>query len=344
MPYDFHTLKLKSLAQWYRLTSVIQKTNHFQNDWKESWPVSSLTKFQHDFSPYFLSYAYLNDRKILENQLVFNENGVAKTNKGNTFKEYHNPTFIAYYGLVCYNHFFESKSENALNAFVKQAEYLQKLILKSPDFRLEIPFQLESMGLEKPWYSGISHALTISLFLRMYQQTKDPVLLNICHQLWDQLFIPVENGGTARMKNGVLDWIEEYPTAAPSKVLNGFLFVVIAGLELLAFEQNELLKNRISQLLSICHKQLPDFLYPGQIRYSMRKWHLANIEYQILHIAQFAHLFQLTKLEIFNNLYSYYASSFPWSLLEKKYPGNNQGSKNEFDKRLRTLTSYSFKI
>ena len=87
------------------------------------------------------------------------------------------------------------------------------------------PFAVPKYGLERGWISAMGQSQAISVLLRAAQLTGDKGYGQMAQAALGPLQTPVAAGGTQRDVGGALV-LEEYPTATPAMVLNGWIFAL----------------------------------------------------------------------------------------------------------------------
>lgn len=98
--------------------------------------------------------------------------------------------------------------------------------------------------------------------------------------------------------NGDL-WIEEYPSKPSSYVLNGFIFFLIAQLEVEMFDRS--VKNHSKDLICSFLNNFHQYQLNSNLLYCLRFKKLASKEYLEIHNNQMEHLVQLTGFKEFRS-------------------------------------------
>jgi hypothetical protein len=114
-------------------------------------------------------------------------------------------------------------------------------------------------------------------------------------------------GGFKRVDNHGCIWFEEYPSAIPSYVLNGYIYSVFGILDLYRVTHREELKSLWLDCVKTLETNLPKYDVWYWSRYDQLKKELVSFYYQKnVHIPLMQIMFELTKKEIFN----YYAKKW----------------------------------
>ncbi len=78
--------------------------------------------------------------------------------------------------------------------------------------------------LKAPWYSGLAQGQGISLLLRVWRLTGDERYLDAAVNAFEAMTIPTTDGGVQFVDEDGDVWLEEYITAPPTHILNGFIW------------------------------------------------------------------------------------------------------------------------
>lgn len=126
----------------------------------------------------------------------------------------------------------------------------------------------------------------MSLLERAYRLDRDRRFLRAAKRALIPFHGGVLSGGLTRCFLGDcnLPWFEEYPTARPCEVLNGFMFTLIGLYDLSSIAPR-------SGARELCHAgrrtlavALPSFDHGGLVRYDLASTVLASPMYQAIHI------------------------------------------------------------
>jgi heparosan-N-sulfate-glucuronate 5-epimerase len=86
-------------------------------------------------------------------------------------------------------------------------------------------------GQEPGWISAMGQGQAISVLLRAHKLTGEELYSEVAHRAFPALRLPVAEGGTQSLIDGH-PVLEEYPTAHPCGVLNGWIFALFGVHEL----------------------------------------------------------------------------------------------------------------
>ncbi|CAH8629672.1 unnamed protein product [Schistosoma guineensis] len=100
-------------------------------------------------------------------------------------------------------------------------------------------------ALKPGWYSAMGQGQAISLLVRTYNYTGNPLYLEACHRALDLFSVNINHGGIRSyfLNQSDLVWFEEYPFDPPIHILNGFIYSLI-GL----YDYTKLLVNSVDPL------------------------------------------------------------------------------------------------
>lgn len=309
--YYLKTIKLKwksfILKNFQGSSDYVFTVQEIQQQYIDKWKQFSFN--YQAFNPYFTSYFYFNSTSIFNKNYSFEEGvPVAFGNPENI-----NPLLPFYYALVSINQGDKTGIESAV-AFAQKNENKEngQLLFK---YNFDYPL----FGLEKPWVSGITQALAVSVFCRQYYESKDKKYLDSAVSAFAPLLTSVENGGLLRATKAGLEWVEEYPSNPASYVLNGHMFAIIAAIELFQLTGNPLYKINADQWLYALIFHLPEYQYETYLLHNKLQSKLSNIEYQGLYVGLFKHLYKLTNHPLLQELELFYNKAIDWNDFKRFY-------------------------
>jgi len=179
---------------------------------------------------YKVIYQFKPDDYLLNRRNLLDHDGVVQYEYGPPIGTAYVPASIAQYALLNYKEHEVSQDIAYKERFMKQVNYLLENYDNVPDdmAAYPYPFPWSNYQLDAGWYSGLAQALVISVLIRAYVLTQDPALLVHIKKVYRFMIMPVTDGGLLRYTPEGNVWIEEYPTAVPSLVLNGFVTIVFS--------------------------------------------------------------------------------------------------------------------
>jgi len=253
-------------------------------------------KFDLKFQDKFIGIGYLKD---FEKNVNFEE-GIAIEEKGG--KE--NPLTPALFALYKYNKYLSSTSDEDYLSFHKQWEYLEAhRISNETGSYWEYTHDFKRFDLAGPWVSGLAQGIIASVYLRKFRVEKNREYLDTAKRCIDFCFHK-ENGLNRSLGEEGQYWIEEYPGEMGSGVLNGYLFFLIALVELTTYDESY--EEKLSLGLRTVLSEIPSYHKGRYLKYSKNIPDLANRHYQEIHAYQLDHLFQLTNAKVFEALKNYW--------------------------------------
>lgn len=319
--YYHKTLWLKSsglvlhlLNKSALLVSYKQKNEErFSKLYDENF-LSGVMNDQGKYTDQYIGYGYVIEPEDIAQHLMFNKAGIA-VKRYDVRLNYYNPVITSWYGLVCYNHYILKNNVPSLSLFWKQVQSLEAWGEQKGDcFWLYNKVKIPGWPMEPPWPSGLTQALALSVFLRAWKESGDAKWKRLSQQVFHTFSVGTQQGGVLSDRHGE-KWIEEYPAPADDRVLNGFLFSLIA-----IYEYIHLIDHRarniqfLHSLVASLFKNLHRYLYGRFTKYSLRKWQFGNIEYQVLVTCLLFHLYSLSGKDAFRCLAEQYAQNTEWSL------------------------------
>lgn len=141
------------------------------------------------------------------------------------------------------------------------------------------------LGLAYPSpYSAMTQGEGVSVLVRAYKLTQEPVFLEAARKSLELLKKPISEGGTCReVPEGVI--LEEVPHVGHKAILNGWIFALFGLYDYTLVEKNSEILHLMSRSLDALEAYLPRY-DAGYWSYYDLSGHLASPFYHRLHIAQ----------------------------------------------------------
>jgi len=212
---------------------------------------------------------------------------------------------ICQYGFMLHAHWLEDKDENKLRKLLACIDRLEKLKHETEQWAVWYNnFDDKKYNIKAPWPSAMAQGEAISLYLRVYQITQNPSLLETAWKAYQFMNLDVKEGGVKRLdKDGNL-WYEEFPSEPPSYVLNGFIYSLFGLFDLYRVTSNSMVKKDIDACLETLKRNLYRFDAGYWSYYDLQKKELVRYYYQKnVHVPQLKILYLLTQEKIFKRYY-----------------------------------------
>jgi len=136
---------------------------------------------------------------------------------------------IAQYALASYNLFKRTRDALCFKRFIKNAEWLSENLMLTPSgtYLWANQFDFEYFQtLKAPWLSGLGQGQGLSVLIRAYSETGEPVFLEQAERVFQSLCLTIEEGGVLFCDSNGDYWIEEYIISTPTHILNGFIWAL----------------------------------------------------------------------------------------------------------------------
>lgn len=174
----------------------------------------------------------------LSNRFSLDENCVLVTLYHAPILKQYNPAYIAYYGLINYNKFLETKKNIYIDRFSSSLQWVKDNSITDhfdttpcQKWTYNFDWQNGEYTLKSGWVSAMAQGLIASLLLRGYIYFNDNNFLIMAKESINLFKVDIELGGVkAHYKNYV--YYEEYPAYPLSMVLDGALFSLVGVYEL----------------------------------------------------------------------------------------------------------------
>lgn len=253
----------------------------------------------------------------------FDDKGVPMIGWGNEACYY--PTTIAQYGLILNERWRRDKTLTdyleKMNACLKwfeanKEDFRNTFVWRQP--KADSHYHLPPM-----WASAMTQGEVISFYLRMSQINDDKQLVETAMKAYDFMSFDISEGGVRRNdKDGNL-WLEEYPTAQPSLVLNGFIYAVFGLYDLFRVTKSEAVKRDIDACIKTLKENIAKYDTGYWSLYDQMHKELVKYYYQKnVHTPQLEALYDLTGEEIFKHYaakWRGYVSPFNFALVQIMY-------------------------
>lgn len=224
------------------------------------------------------------------------------------------PLILGYYGLVTYNHYFQTQDEMLKKEIYNYANYtISKMELTGA---LNYNYDYKLFNQKAPWHSGIAQAIISSFLLRAHLLYPNENFLMYSQKAMD--FMLHEGKLNTETPEGFL-WIEEYPMESHSMVLNGFIFSIISIIEVDSMIASDKYSNLAQAYLQSLINYLHLYLFPKGIRHNMKQIKFGNANYEALHVFLFFHLYKLTNNLFFYNIALKYFKMTNWKVFYALY-------------------------
>lgn len=217
----------------------------------------------------------------------------------NFYEGYHSPTTDLIRALIYWN---EDNRDNG--QFLAMVDNLiERGVDRDGLLRFYFDDHLPQYNLSNPWISGLTQGKAISLLVRAFWISNQEKYLHAAKKALQAMILPINEGGTLRVLDNGMAWIEEYPDKnKPSMVLNGHLFTIIGIADYLQVVDDHTIQTLHKELLDSTLSYLSHYIQNKVILYSMASWKPCNIHYLKIMQPLAQHLYQITAIEDFKKL------------------------------------------
>jgi hypothetical protein len=254
---------------------------------------SFLGEYYQDTSP---AIVHIN-RGVLAN---LDEDGIPYCISGEQRK--YAPVVTIQYGLMCYDLMLRNINiEKNKEIFQKCIKWLND---NKVDFKDSIIWKSEANNqykLPEGWVSGMYQGQAISIYLRAHQLFGDDSYLATAEKIYNSFKYDFNEGGFKRVDKHGCIWFEEYPTATPSYVLNGYIYSIFGIFDLYRVTNRTDVKELWDSCVHTLEVNLPKYDVWYWSVYDQLKEQLVSYYYQKnVHIPLMKIMFLLTDKPIFN--------------------------------------------
>jgi len=205
----------------------------------------------------------------------------------------------------CFRYLFSYHLTNNEEYLLRVKKFTKKIIENSQliNDALYFPYNfnynlhgIKNQKLKSPWYSGMSQGQILSLMVRMYNTTKEPLykknadlIFNSFKNLkeyYDPWVVYVD-------KNNYY-WIEEYPMEQPCNTLNGFIFGIFGLYDYYWLNPTEETLLLLNASITTIEKYISKFRNNSKGSFYCLKHKVKSNPYHQIHIHQLKMLYKLT--------------------------------------------------
>lgn len=233
---------------------------------------------------------------------IFRENIYSSDEKGVFIFEhntivYYNPCAIAEYALILFAKLVESNygDSHLKREFSNQVDWL---LNNYTDISPNSVAWIYKYPNQKPFISGISQGMIISVLLRSYQLFQEKEHLDLAWKSYNLLITKLENGGLLDDTAPFDFWFEEHIESP--KILNGHIYALLGIYDLYRVTRKPDVKISFDKGCESIKKNIKMFDLGFFTKYDAFSKYPANNSYHYTHITLFKILFLITKDDFFN--------------------------------------------
>ena len=219
-------------------------------------------------------------------------------------KRYYSPGNIASDGIRFLDAYVRTGNPAYLvKAHIRAAKLRQIGIAKGDALYLPYGFDYPSERLRAPWVSAYSQGIALSFFVRMFRVTGDSSYADTARSVFGAFRLL---GRKPRLWVGYVVsgdlWLEEYPSAQPSHVLNGENFALFGLYDYERLTRDPAATQLLQGGLSSIRRHAANFRVPGGISLYDLVHRTQSEHYHEIHIWQLADLGAMSGDSYFNAL------------------------------------------
>ena len=209
----------------------------------------------------------------------------------------YSPVDVAQRAILCYERHLATAGVDttALPEFLADAAWLRDNM--DADGLIPYTWDYGARGLKGPWYSAMAQGLAISVFMRAWCETHDSAWIDAGRRA----FLPMTRqvGSTPKgvtVVEGADLWLEEYPDATPSHVLNGSVFALFGVYDLVRVTGDAEPVRVLAAASHTIATHLHQYERNGAILYELYPLDAYAYGYESVHLNQLAVLSRLSVL------------------------------------------------
>jgi hypothetical protein len=207
-------------------------------------------------------------------------------------KNYYSPGNIASDGIRFVDAYVRTGNPAYLDrARIRAAKLRQIAIAKDGALLLPYGFNYPAEGLRAPWVSALSQGVALAFLVRLFRVTGESSYAETARSIF-AAFRLLGAGRPHWVAYVVSDdlWLEEYPSARPSHVLNGFNFAIFGLYDYERLTRDPAATQLLQASLSTMRRRAADYRVPGGISLYDLVHRTRHEHYHEIHIWQLAAL------------------------------------------------------
>ena len=220
-------------------------------------------------------------------------------------RAYYHPGNVAEQGCRYVDAYVRTGNPAYLDRAVVRARVLMQIAVRDRG-ALYFPYLWSywGAGLRAPWYSAYSQGFALSLFVRLYRVTGDGAYLGMARGT----FVSFRRLGRSRIRwvayvsSSHWLWLEEYPSARPSHVLNGFNFALFGIYDYERLTRDRAARQLLLGALATMRGNATRYRVPGSVSYYDLVHYTQSLHYHRIHIWQLRMLRQISGSSWFSRL------------------------------------------
>lgn len=165
---------------------------------------------------------------------------------------------------------------------------------------LEYKYDWAINNMKAPWQSGMAQGLSLQVFVRAHQLTKDEKYLKAAEQQLNSFFVPVAENGVTYKSTDKGWWYEEFADdhGKESFTLNGMMFAVLGIYDYYQYTHSAKAKFLFDQGVEAVRIHLPEYDKDGFSYYD--KMGLTSLKYHNIHVDLLQKMYASSGVAIFD--------------------------------------------
>lgn len=266
-------MQLKKIKKWFNMLTG-RGVLHIDKGEGANWSMEKVWGYYIDYSG-----------KITTNQI--DEAGIPYSKLADG-REENLPITVIQYGLGCFEKII-SGYDSFLNPMKRSADYMLKI---QHDNGLWDAFKAQK---KKDYHSSMIQSQGVSLMLRMYMLSGEEKYLDSAKRAFSAMLKPVDEGGTALLKNGHIQLLEAVDRPM---ILNGAIYSAFGVLDMWVMTKEEKYHEILVSVLEAIKDELKNFDTGFWSRYCLDGAY-ASPFYHKVHITQLKLMAKLFDEDIF---------------------------------------------
>lgn len=252
--------------------------------------------FEIDFVNKNPTYYYADFTKCILNRNYKIINGIYTMYNNESKKYIKNICGICQYGIINYDLFLKTKS----NEYLEKFKYNLDWIKNNVTYINNLPYWNYEYDLDEhkaPWSSGMSQGLVISLLVRGFVFFNDKTYLDLAILASKTLSRPIHEGGFKYNYDNFKCWFEESNTN--NHILNGHIYALFGIFDIYRCTKSSEHYKLFTSGLNDIKENIKKFDLGFFSSYDAFSKEYANNSYHSIHIVQFEILYEISNDDFF---------------------------------------------
>lgn len=225
-----------------------------------------------------------------------------------TIGKQRNPMTICNKALAYFDNYQKGDSSQR-QLFINCADWLAGDTIHRDSFAvLKYNYNWAYYNMIAPWRSGLANGVSLQVFIRAHQLTKDEKYLSVAKQIVNSFYVEVDSGGVTYKSADEGWWFEEFADEGGnvSRVLNGHMFAMLGIHEYGNYAHDSTAKVLFNNGLIALRNNIAKYDNENGHSFYDQRGTLANLKYQKIHVDLLSQIHKISG----DNTYKFYSDKW----------------------------------